>query len=239
MSGALPKQWMPGVGPTPYSAAGAGQEGARASAQQRLSLRALEARVRRYNSDIRTDSPTFRAAVLLLAAVEFGQNIDLLARRTGYDRAFVAKCARRLIDNGVWVGGGTASEWSPEDEASGAFWNDVAVAEGKLCRRVGAEGKIEWAPAGYWNKSYDFVAASRENELSTVYRDPAVEPSAEDEGQPSPSVDPETGPAGASETETPEAASERPPEAPAAEDPGKQKPVPSPTELFPDAVWLG
>lgn len=236
MSGALPKYWVPGAAPS-YQAASAGPEQLRPTAQQRLSIRALEARVRRYNSDIRTDSPTFRAAVLLLAAVEYGQNIDLLARRTGYDRAFVAKCGRRLIDNGVWVGGSTVSEWSPEDEASGAFWNDVAVAEGKLCRRVGPDGHIEWAPAGYWNKSYDFVGASRENELSTVYRDPAgphgvAEEASEVEAGPEPEAQAPVASEGEAVQDSEPAGG--PP--PAGEE-GKRPP--GPTELFPDAVWLG
>lgn len=130
--------------------------------------------MRRYNSDIDPQSDSFKAAVLLLAAVDYGQNIDILARRTGVERSFVAKCARRLIDNGVWVSGQMVTEWSPEDEASGSFWNDVAVAEGKLCRRTDPRGQIEWAPAGYWKKSYEFVDTANAQSLSTVYRDPAV-----------------------------------------------------------------
>lgn len=140
----------------------------------RPSIASLEARVRRYNSDIDAGSARFRAAVLLLAAAEFGRNIDALSRRTGYPRGFVAQCARRWIDNGVWTPQGLVTEWSPADEASGAFWNDVAVAEGKLCRRVNADGEIEWAPPGFWNKSYEFIDAAAKSQLGTVYRDPTT-----------------------------------------------------------------
>lgn len=138
---------------------------------RRPSISSLEVRVRRYNSDIDAGCAMFRAAVLLLAAVEYGRNIDALSRRTGYPRGFVAQCARRWIDNGVWTPQGLVTEWSPADEASGAFWNDVAVAEGKLCRRVTAEGEIEWAPPGFWNKSYEFIDATTKSQLGTVYRD--------------------------------------------------------------------
>lgn len=138
----------------------------------RMTVSDFEARIRRYNSDLEHDSVTFRAAVILLAGLEFGHNIDRIARRTGYDRAFVARVARRLTDNGVWKAGVTVADWSSSDEASGTFWNDVAVAEGKMCRRIGAGGQIEWAPAGFWNKDFHYVAAGTGKELSTQYFDP-------------------------------------------------------------------
>ena len=197
----------------------------RVPARPRKSVRDLEARVRRYNSDIDPASDTFRAAVLLLASLEFGQNVEGLARRTGFPRSFVAKCARRLIDNGVWVGGETAAEWSADDEASGAFWNDVAVAEGKLCRRVGAAGEIEWAPAGYWKKNYEFIETA-EQPLSAVYRDP-VPPEAEPAA---PAAD-----VANDEPSTPAAA------IPAADEPASapEGATPPDDDLFPGTVWLG
>jgi hypothetical protein len=84
----------------------------------------------------------------------------------------VARVVRRLIDNGVWQSGGTFVDWSIEDEASGTFWNDVAVAEGKMCRRVGPGGQIEWAPAGFWNKSFQFVDPEADRRLANLYLDP-------------------------------------------------------------------
>jgi hypothetical protein len=137
---------------------------------KRETVRAIADRIKRYNSDIDPSGETFRAAVLLLTASEFGQNIDLLARCTGFDRNFVARCARRLIDNGVWVGGATVADWSSADEASGTFWNDVAVAEGKMCRRL-IDGSVEWAPAGFWNKSFHFNAPGADKRVDNVYLD--------------------------------------------------------------------
>jgi len=213
--------------------------------RRRISLDAVKARIRRYNAELDPGADTFRAAVILIAAYTDGQNVDTLARRTGYGRAFVAKCARRLIDNGVWSGGRTVAEWSPEDEASGAFWNDVAVAEGKLCRRV-VEGRIEWAPAGYWNKRYDFVA-SDDASLSAVYHDPgeataeADAPADDSRTEPAATVG-ETNGSGPADPEST-------PATPPAGEPTAESHVPQPrphrrpgsdaVQLFPDAVWLG
>ncbi len=134
-------------------------------------MREIEAKIRRYNADLPPSSPTFKAAVLLFCGLEFGHNIDALSRRTSYERPFVARIARRLIDNGVWKCGVTVADWSSSDEASGTFWNDVAVAEGKMCRRIGPDGRIEWAPAGFWNKSFHFVDPEADQKLAAVYFD--------------------------------------------------------------------
>jgi len=101
-------------------------------------------------------SPQARAAVLLLLAREVGLNVDRLARLSGFDRHFVAACVRRLYDNRVWTDGRTCYAWTEPDEA--AFWNDVGVAVGRLCRRTDEEGNPSWAPAGSWTKVYDFVS---------------------------------------------------------------------------------
>ncbi|MCI0433164.1 MAG: hypothetical protein L0271_05865 [Gemmatimonadetes bacterium] len=137
----------------------------------RPTLDQIKARIRRYNADLPPSSPTFEAAVILLAGLEFGHNIDMLARRTGYDRGFVARCARRLTDNGVWKQDRTNAEWSQADEASGTFWNDVAVAEGHMCRRVHPDGHFEWAPAGYWNKSYLSADPAAQDHNANTYLD--------------------------------------------------------------------
>lgn len=136
-----------------------------------FSVDELRARIRRYNSGLDPDTETFRAALILLAGFDCRQNVELLARRTGFDRAFVSRCARRLIDNGVWAAGRTLADWSPLDPASGTFWNDVAVAEGKMCRRTREDGSFEWAPAGFWNKNFQFVDPDAESRLGNLYLD--------------------------------------------------------------------
>src|SRR5690606_10340839 len=59
----------------------------------RAPVDAIKARIRRYNAELSPDSGTFRAAVLLLLAYDHDHNVERLARRTGYPRAFVAKVA--------------------------------------------------------------------------------------------------------------------------------------------------
>lgn len=99
---------------------------------------------------------TFRASLLLLAAREVGQNVERLAARTGTSRSFVARCARRLLDHGVWADGETVCEWGDEGPAHPSFWNDVAVAEGKMARRTDESGAFEWIPVGDWIKFYEY-----------------------------------------------------------------------------------
>ncbi|MGH7502017.1 MAG: hypothetical protein ACREL7_09690 [Longimicrobiales bacterium] len=201
-------------------------------------MEAIADRIRRYNSDISPSSDTFRAACLLLSALEFGQNIDVLSRRTGLDRGFVARCARRLIDNGVWKGGETAAEWSSADEASGTFWNDVAVAEGKMCRRVVAGGKVEWAPAGYWNKSFHFTDPEADTRLVNKYLDP-------DASVPETSPDPDqklsddsTG-AGTGSRDHDQQDEAAHPDADSPDGDEGQPPVPPLDRLFRDVTWIG
>jgi hypothetical protein len=198
------------------------------SPQRTATLESWQARVRRYNSDIDPTSDRFRTAVLLLAALDVGQNIDVLARKTSYSRAFVAKVARRLIDNGVWSGGKTISEWAPADEASGvAFWNDVAVAEGRLCRRTVENGAIEWAPPGYWNKSYDYTKAG--DGLSAEYHDPKA-PVAET-SIPGTDITAAVPVNGVASPPTPKKTAESPPQTP-------PKTPATLDEIFADAVWI-
>jgi hypothetical protein len=220
----------------------------------RSPMTAIHARIRRYNSDIEPGSDTYRSAVLLLAGLEYGQNIDMLARRAGIDRSFVAKAARRLIDNGVWVGGRTVSEWTALDEASGAFWNDVAVGEGKLCRRTLPDGTIEWAPPGFWNKGYHFVDHELGSSINTVYFDPgertadtvplAVERIGSDDetaetAPPAPDASATTASADPQPAENPSAGNSPPPAgSDETEDREPQPPPPSLNEIFSDAVWI-
>lgn len=230
------------TGAARYSTPGVPPDRPRGPGHTRASVQSLEGRIRRYNSDIDPGSDTFRAAVLLLASLEYGQNVELLARRTGYPRSFVAKCARRLIDNGVWSEGRMVASWSPQDEASGAFWNDVAVAEGKLCRRANPDGEIEWAPAGYWKKSYEFIE-SADQPLSAVYRDPA-QPARTPVPEQAPPTQPETvpapGEAGEAEVVAEHEDAPRPGDAvDAPVPPGPAGPKRRPDELFPGTVWLG
>jgi hypothetical protein len=213
----------------------------------RPGIRDFEAKIRHYNSDLKPTDPAFRAAVILLAGLEYGHNIDMLARKTGYDRAFVSRTARRLIDNGVWKAGVTIADWSSSDEASGTFWNDVAVAEGKMCRRINTDGRVEWAPAGFWNKNFQFVDPGADKRLATLYLD-ATAPEGSAAGQSAPETPvteqaapveapPKGGPAAAPDTLIvgPVSQDQPQPNSPAATPPR----VPKLEELFRDVIWIG
>ncbi|MGH7461690.1 MAG: hypothetical protein ACREMA_11790, partial [Longimicrobiales bacterium] len=120
----------------------------------------------------------------LLTGPMFAFNIDRLAVRTQIPRNIVAACARRLFDNGVWQPDGPIYTWRAPDDAQ--FWNDVGVAEGKLCRRVDRLGRIEWASAGAWRKAYE-AADEKGESLTILYSTHAVaEP---EESSPSPAAE--------------------------------------------------
>ena len=91
-------------------------------------------RVRGARPDLPPDASAFRAALVLLAGPEHRFNIDRIAVRCALPRPWVAACVRRLIDNGVWAGGRAVYPWDTPDDPR--FWNDVAVAEGRLLRRL-------------------------------------------------------------------------------------------------------
>jgi hypothetical protein len=112
------------------------------------------------------DSDSFRAAVLLLVGPALGFNIDRMAGRTRCPRLFVAVSTRRLFDNGVWEHDGGVYAWSSPDDDR--FWNDVEVATGRLCRRRGPRGEIQWAAPGEWNKRY-YYTSDDNNALAITY----------------------------------------------------------------------
>ncbi len=184
-------------------------------------------------------SSTYWAVTLLLTSLEVGQNIDRLARYTGCKRSFVARCARRLVDNGVWQGGETICEWAVEREAHPSFWKDVAVAEGKLFRQLGEHGHFEWVPAGTWVKPVGETAPQEDLPQAVRYVPPRALLRA-----------PERSSVSASETKNRKQARETT----TGDVPEVAAPAPAPAflqvpqratapgdrtrELFPDAVWL-
>jgi hypothetical protein len=130
--------------------------------------------VRAARPDLRPDASAFRAAVVLLAGPLHAFNIDRIAGRCGLPRAVVAACVRRLIDNGVWEAGTAVYPWSDPDDPR--FWNDAAVAEGRLLRRTRPGGQVEWAPAGRWEKAFDYVGPQGDPGGALLYLDCAADP---------------------------------------------------------------
>jgi hypothetical protein len=67
--------------------------------------------------------------------------------------------------------------WSGPDDPR--FWNDVAVAEGRLLRRTRSDGQVEWAPAGSWDKAFDYVGPQGDPGGAVLYLDAAPAADAE------------------------------------------------------------
>lgn len=185
-------------------------------------------------------SSTYWAVTLLLAALEVGQNIDRLARYTGCKRSFVARCARRLVDNGVWRSGETLCDWAAERERHPSFWKDVAVAEGKLSRRIDEEGGYEWIAAGARIESLDEALSRDDLAPAARYIVPIASPSAAPAEESRRSR--RTAGVTRQRTEIVIGTAETGPE-PSLPAP-LEHPRPAPPQdrirsLFPDAVWLG
>jgi hypothetical protein len=120
-----------------------------------------------------TPRGSYEAALVLLASVETPHNVDRIARLLGLPREFVARCGRRLCDNGVWAGGKVFCSWTYPDAAGSAFWADVTVAEGRLCRRVEEEsGELQWAEPGVWHKNYSLMDPKADLRTSVSYEVP-------------------------------------------------------------------
>ena len=151
-------------------------------------LEAMRRQIAAARPDLSESTLTYRAAVLLLLGPQLRFNIDRLSSRTRYPRPQVAACVRRLFDHGVWGPTGPDYTWltceAPE------FWQDVAVAEGRLCRRRNAAGVVEWAEPGTWTKAYDFV--TRDTSLTIAYVDaPSAAASTDEEDDREPVREPE------------------------------------------------
>lgn len=114
-------------------------------------------RLQRARPELSPDSDEYRAAMVLLVGLATSFNIDRIVARTKYSREFVARCVRRLIDNSIRVDGESVVTWSPENLADDDFWMDVEVALGRCHRKIGADGRPEWAPIGSWVKRFDFT----------------------------------------------------------------------------------
>lgn len=151
-----------------------GSDQAPRSTPYRPTRETIRARLAELDPSFQPQSPGYSAALVLIAGREIGHNIDRIARLTGVQREVVARMARRLFDNEVWVSGNTLSRWcnNPHDLAS--FRGDVGVAEGRLCRKVDELGRIEWAPAGHWRKDFSYVAPRNKDQPRAVVYHPHV-----------------------------------------------------------------
>lgn len=118
----------------------------------------FDARLREMEPSISRETPRYRAALLLLSLTSLPAQIDHLSHWLSIPREFVARCLRRLVDNGVLAQEGLVGGWTGDVMVEEAFWADVNVANGTWLRRHDSRGSLEWIEAGGgWQKPYDYV----------------------------------------------------------------------------------
>jgi hypothetical protein len=99
------------------------------------------------------DEPGYRTAIVLLAALESGPNVEALSRFTGYSPEFIREIAWRSVEAGLWTDDDVCCEhWFTDDgQVKGvAFWMDTLVAEGLFVRRW----REEDGAYRYWSKKH-------------------------------------------------------------------------------------
>ena len=134
-------------------------------------LAAARSAVARARPVLAPDSDEYGAALLLLLSRDSGFNVDRLTGRSRLPREFVARCLRRLADNGWWVDGAVRCDWEAEGATADHFWLDVEVALGRRLRRVTEAGDLEWAPPHEgWVKEFEYASKDADPAIYNQYR---------------------------------------------------------------------
>jgi hypothetical protein len=93
----------------------------------------------------------YRCAILLLSALEVGNEIAVLAEFTGYSKSFVAVVSSRMREAELWIEDQVRCEhWKFEDECclDLEFWMDVLVAHGSWVRELDDTGEYSYIRIG-------------------------------------------------------------------------------------------
>ena len=93
-----------------------------------MNLQEIQHEVRRMDPKVSGES--FKAAVVLLAALVVGPSAPQVSAFTGYPIGLCREFSARLRESGVWKDGKTHCEWFDDKCGGTAFWLDVAVAQG-------------------------------------------------------------------------------------------------------------
>lgn len=220
-------------------------------------LEAWARSVRRFGVDAAPGTDACQVALMLVASVDIGHNVERLARRTGSSRQLVSKAARRFIDSAVWADGRTIGLWVTDPTAGDAFLRDVDVGLGRLLRRIGPAGGMEWAEPGRWTKSFDPdeqaeapaatyvdapprpaepIALAEEREPARpAARSDQAQPAAPAAAEPAPAPLPTAGATAPAPEPDPAPAGQQPDGEPSE---GESEPPPSLDEVFAGTVWL-
>jgi hypothetical protein len=116
-----------------------------------MNLREIEKTVREMDSQLAPTEGGFKTAVLLLALLEKGDDIDALTEFTKLPRDFVQARVERLRSNGVIVENGMLNvDWWDEQHGWIEFWMHVSVAEGLIETVPDQEEATFIAPSNEW-----------------------------------------------------------------------------------------
>jgi hypothetical protein len=93
----------------------------------------------------------YRCAILLLSALEVGNEIAVLEEFTGYSKSFVALVSSRMREAELWIENQVRCEhWKFGDEycLDVEFWMDVLVAHGSWVRELAEMGEYSYVRIG-------------------------------------------------------------------------------------------
>ena len=93
------------------------------------SLTEVEADVQSLDPALDRDDEAFKVAVVLLAALQVGADVERVAEFTQFDREWLEGVAANLTASGIWQDGHTACSWF-EEGGGIEFWIDVLVGQG-------------------------------------------------------------------------------------------------------------
>lgn len=97
--------------------------------------------VRQLDETVSEERIEFKAATVLLSALQVGQDVRTLAIFTGYEMDLIQVFAHRLRIGGVWLKDGQFNcDWEGEDGGV-ALWMDAMVATGYM-HKIGEAWKI-------------------------------------------------------------------------------------------------
>lgn len=104
-----------------------------------MTIAKIQKEVRNMDPQLSGTDPAFHAAVVMMSALEIGQDVRKLARFTHVPLPTIREIAARLRAQGLWKNGTTYhSGWDDPESGGVAFWLDVSIALGYLQRTQAA-----------------------------------------------------------------------------------------------------
>lgn len=99
-----------------------------------MTLTGVKKEVSKLDKNMNPRSLEYKAAVIMLSALEVGADEKKVASFTKYPAATVKAVSKNLRKNKIWVKNKTHADWFDEKHGGIAFFADVAVAVGYLKR---------------------------------------------------------------------------------------------------------